>query len=530
VTNGNEAADARVLRTALEVFGHESLRPGQGEAVRALLSGRDVLVVMPTGAGKSLTYQLPGVLRDGLTLVVSPLLALQRDQIDSLVDGTGLRAARLSSAEPQSQRETVLDDAVAGRLDFLFLAPEQLARDETAARLAGMPLALVAVDEAHCVSSWGHDFRPDYFRLGELLERLDDAPVIALTATAALPVREDMAERLRLRAPLTVVKGLARANIHLAVHRCLTAQDQRQELVQTVSSYDGQGIVYVRTRRAAEEYAAALADVGLRADAYHAGLSQKVRDRAHARFSAGTADVIVATSAFGMGVDKSDIRYVVHAHAPDSLDSYYQELGRAGRDGEPAEALLLYRPEDLSLSRFFTAGVPDEKDVQRVVDALEGGSPGQADRRQLAADTGLSARRIGRLLNLLDEVEPGTEWAEAAVQRAEAHRRLAQSRIEMMRGYAETRGCRRSFLLGYFGEEVDRPCGACDVCDAGAAPADPDDSGVPWAVQAQVAHDEFGAGTVMDVTGDVVTVLFDEVGYRSLHVPTVLEKDLLEGA
>jgi ATP-dependent DNA helicase RecQ len=523
--------DARVLRTAREVFGHETLRPGQGEAVRALVSGRDVLVVMPTGAGKSLTYQLPGVLREGTTLVVSPLLALQRDQIDSLVDGTGLRAARLSSAESESHRETVLDDAAAGRLDFLFLAPEQLAREETAARLSQLPLALVAVDEAHCVSSWGHDFRPDYFRLGELLERLDGAPVIALTATAALPVREDIAERLRLRDPLTMVRGLARANIQLAVRRCLTARDQQQELMQTVSSYDGQGIVYVRTRRAAEEYAAALTQEGLGADAYHAGLSQKVRDRAHARFSAGTADVIVATSAFGMGVDKPDIRYVVHAHAPESLDSYYQELGRAGRDGEPAEALLLYRTEDLSLSRFFTAGVPDEEDVQGVVDSLEGRSPCEVDRRELAAKTGLSTRRVGRLLNLLGEVDPDTRWAAAAVERAQAHRRLAESRIEMMRGYAETRGCRRSFLLGYFGEEVvDGPCGACDVCDSGAVPAASDDSGAPWAVQEQVAHDEFGSGTVMDVTDDVVTVLFDDVGYRSLHVPTVLEKDLLEGA
>jgi ATP-dependent DNA helicase RecQ len=373
-----------------------------------------VLVVMPTGAGKSLTYQLPGVLREGTTLVVSPLLSLQRDQIDSLVDGTGLRAARLSSAESDSHRETVLDDAAAGRLDFLFLAPEAArSRGDRPPGWHRLPLALVAVDEAHCVSSWGHDFRPDYFRLGELLERLDGAPVIALTATAALPVREDIAERLRLRDPLTMVRGLARRNIQLAVRRCLTARDQQQELMQTVSSYDGQGIVYVRTRRAAEEYAAALTQEGLGADAYHAGLSQKVRDRAHARFSAGTADVIVATSAFGMGVDKPDIRYVVHAHAPESLDSYYQELGRAGRDGEPAEALLLYRPEDLSLSRFFTAGVPDEEDVQGVVDSLEGRSPCEVDRRGLAAKTGLSTRRVGRLLNLLDEVDPDTRWAAA---------------------------------------------------------------------------------------------------------------------
>jgi ATP-dependent DNA helicase RecQ len=533
VTSEQKAVRGQVRSVAREVFGHDELRPGQQEAVRALLSGHDVLLVMPTGAGKSLAYQLPGLLLDGPTLVISPLLALQQDQMDGLVDNTGLRAARISSAESDSHRDTVLDDAAAGRLDFLFMSPEQLARDEVSERLADITLGLVAIDEAHCVSSWGHDFRPDYFRLGELVERIGRPPVIALTATAALPVRDDIADRLRLHDLVTVVKGLARENITLSVQRCLSARDQEQKVVAAVTSTQGQGIVYVRTRRAAQEYADALADHGLRADAYHAGLGKKAREQAHARFSAGDSDVIVATSAFGMGVDKPDIRYVVHAHVPDSLDSYYQEVGRAGRDGEPAAATLFYRPEDLSLSKFFTAGVPDVEDVEQVVDALGSGEPASADRAAVAVATGLSVRRAGRLLNLLDEVEPpvrGQEWAAAAVARAEAHRQLAESRIEMMRGYAETTQCRRSFLLGYFGEQLDEPCGACDTCFSGDADEQHSAADGPWSVHAQVDHEEFGTGTVMDVSDDVVTILFEDVGYRTLHVPTLVEKGLLRTA
>ncbi|HZA04178.1 MAG TPA: RecQ family ATP-dependent DNA helicase, partial [Propionibacteriaceae bacterium] len=316
-----------ITQAARRVFGYEQLWPGQYEAVRALLDGHDVLLVGSTGSGKSLAYQLPAVLLHGPTLVVSPLLALQADQVASLDErGERTSAARISSAETPKQRREALAAAAAGELEFVFLAPEQLANDDVREAIAALRPSLVAVDEAHCVSSWGHDFRPDYLRLGELLADLDNPRIIAMTATAAAPVRADIVERLRLHDPAVVVGGSARTNLYLAVERSLDEGDQRDRVLETVLGTAGPGIVYVRTRKATEAYAADLAEAGLAAAAYHAGLSKRVRDTVQDDFMAGRLEVMVATSAFGMGVDKPDIRFVVHAHAPESPDSYYQEV------------------------------------------------------------------------------------------------------------------------------------------------------------------------------------------------------------
>lgn len=360
----------RLRGAARRYFGHESLLPGQEEAMGALLEGRDVLLVSPTGSGKSLSYQLPGLLIDGVTVVVSPLLALQRDQIANLgEEHPELRAGRVSSAESEAEKEAVLAEAAAGTLEFLFCSPEQLANDEVRARLASVRPSLVAVDEAHCVSSWGHDFRPDYLRLGDLLSDLGSPPTIAMTATAALPVREDIVERLRLTDHELVVTGFARDNLALEVTRVEEPDDQRRVVLEAVAAEEGVGIVYCRTRKATEEYAEALAELGRRTAAYHAGLPQRVREEVHHAFLEGGLDVIVATSAFGMGIDKPDIRFVVHAQVPESPDTYYQEIGRAGRDGEPARVHLVYRDKDLSLGRFFSGGLPDPDDVARVAEA-----------------------------------------------------------------------------------------------------------------------------------------------------------------
>src|SRR4051794_27653020 len=309
----------------------------------ALLDGRDVLLISPTGSGKSLAYQVAGVLLEGCTIVVSPLLALQQDQIAGLgVDHPELRAARLSSAESPARRREVLEQAKADELEFVFLSPEQLANPEVCEQVAQLRPSLVAVDEAHCVSSWGHDFRPDYFRLGDLIQAIGAPPVIAMTATAALPVREDIVDRLHLHDPAIVVTGFARENLALRVVRATTVEGQRRTVLDLVEESDGAGIVYCRTRRSAEEYAAELTARGRSTAVYHAGLPKARREQVHEAFLAGDVPLIAATSAFGMGIDKPDIRFVVHTEVPESPDTYYQEVGRGGRDGKPATATLVY--------------------------------------------------------------------------------------------------------------------------------------------------------------------------------------------
>jgi ATP-dependent DNA helicase RecQ len=520
--------DAR--RVTREVFGHDDLFPGQREAVEGVLEGRDVLFVSATGSGKSLTYQVAGVVIDGCTLVISPLLALQKDQLDGLPEHTGTRGVRLSSSESESQRAEALDRALRGEVEFLALSPEQLANDEVRSRLKELRPSLVAVDEAHCVSTWGHDFRPDYLRLGELLDELGQPQVIALTATAAAPVREDIVDRLHLRDPKVVVAGFGRDNIELRVERCHEESDQVSAVVNRVRETPGPGIVYCRTRKSAEEYAVRLSEAGVRVTVYHAGLAHRARQEAQDAFMAGDVDVCVATSAFGMGIDKADVRFVLHAQAPESPDTYYQEVGRAGRDDELAIGVLFYRPEDLALGKFFSGGVPRRDDVAAVVAAAHKIG---ADRKAVQERTGLGPRKVGRILNLLHDVEgsprppqDANAWVDAVVARAEAQRRLEKSRVEMMRSYAESDRCRMQFLLGYFGEQLLEPCGHCDRCEAGTSTRyDPGQT--PYAVGTAVEHPAFGPGAVTDTEEGKLTVLFEEVGYRTLDPEIVEEKHLL---
>ncbi|HEY0238529.1 MAG TPA: RecQ family ATP-dependent DNA helicase [Friedmanniella sp.] len=522
----------RIDEAASAVFGLDRLRAGQRPAVEALLAGHDVLLVQPTGAGKSLAYQLAAVLIDGPTLVVSPLLALQQDQTDHLAAyGVRTRARRVSSAETAKQREEALAQARRGEVEFLFLAPEQLANDAVHAAVTALRPSLVAVDEAHCVSSWGHDFRPDYLRLGELLAGLD-ARIVAMTATASPPVRTDILDRLHLREPTVVVGGAARENIDLSVQRCLDEHDQEQKVVAAAARSDGCGIVYVGTRKAAERYAGLLADAGRTAVAYHAGLGKAVRERAQADFMSSTVDVVVATSAFGMGIDKPDVRWVVHANIPESPDEYYQQVGRAGRDGGPSRGVLFYRTEDLALLRFQTVGVPSAAQVTRVLGALATLPDGTEAEQAEAA--GVSARKLARIANLVVEAaaEGETVGVEDVRGRAKGYQALQRSRVDMVRGYAETRRCRRQFLLAYLGEADSPRCERCDNCRAGIAAEEDAQSASaglsPFEAEQAVRHASFGDGVVMSVEGDEVTVLFDDVGYKTLSVPTLVEHDLLE--
>ncbi|HYP45006.1 MAG TPA: RecQ family ATP-dependent DNA helicase [Propionibacteriaceae bacterium] len=522
-----------IREQAHQVFGHDRLRPGQQEATAAVLSGHDVLLVLPTGGGKSLAYQLPAVLVEGATIVISPLLALQHDQVGHLEDG-GRRtvARRVSSAETERQRAEALAEAAAGEVEFLFMSPEQLANPVVLAEVAALKPSLVAVDEAHCVSAWGHDFRPDYLRLGELIGQLGSPRIIALTATAAPPVRRDIVTRLRMRNPKTFVGGISRENIHLTVQRFVSGTDQRRAVVDAALGTAGPGIIYVRSRAAAEEFAEELGQSGLRAAGYHAGMPKRVREAHYDAFMAGQLDVLAATSAFGMGVDKPNIRFVLHHEAPESLDNYYQEVGRAGRDGHPAVGALFFRPEDLSQAQFFKSPVPRRKDVIAVLAALAklNADSGVIDRDAVAEATGLGQRKLGRILNLLDEVlgsDSDEPMVEQALAQAEAHRSLQESRIDMMRRYAETMQCRQEFLLGYFGEEGSDPCGNCDNCTAGQASERLPAAG-PFEVGEKVRHASFGEGVVMGLDGEQSTVLFADVGYRTLHLPTVVDGGLLE--
>jgi ATP-dependent DNA helicase RecQ len=553
---------------ASSAFSLPKLRDGQLAGMSALADGRDVLAVMPTGYGKSAIYQVAAVHLHRETghpaVVVSPLIALQEDQIAGLTEALGGGAAvAINSAHSDAEVDDAWQKVESGMAAFLFLAPEQLAKKKTVERIAAARPALFVVDEAHCVSSWGHDFRPDYLTLGTVREQLGNPPVAALTATASPPVREEIAERLGMKDPLVLVHGFDRPNIMLDVVRHHEEKEKRRAVVEQVVAFvDGNstgagtrqhGLLYAATRKDTEKYAGKLSGQGLRAESYHAGRSAADRERVLELFMDDRLDVVVATTAFGMGIDKPNVRFVIHADIPESLDAYYQELGRSGRDGEPASAVLHYRAEDLGLRKFFGTHRPDPEALLAVLKALRT-ADGPVFASSLAELTGLKPRRMTGLLNQLQEagaVSSGKRGVrltstakpaalvQRAVELAEARQRVDESRLQMMRGYAETDGCRRQFLLGYFGEDLPEPCGNCDSCTEGATQpqAGNNDGGaardvadLPFPVQSSVTHKKWGAGLVMRYEDDVITVLFEREGYKTLSREAVMKRKLLKPA
>src|SRR3954454_5782939 len=398
--------DRRAVRAAArETLGHRTLLPGQAEAVTAITSGRDTLALLPTGGGKSAIYQLAGVSIDGPSVVVSPLIALQQDQLASLTE-LGLSAAVVNSTRPARERTETLAAFGRGEIEFLMLAPESLADAEVLSALAAGRPSLLVVDEAHCVAEWGHDFRPEYRRLGAAAMALGRPPVLALTATASPLVRTEIVERLGLVEPAVIARGFDRPNIDLAVEVHVDSVLKRRSLLDAVVAAPKTGIAYVAPRAAAEEMAAALSEAGVDADSYHAGLGAKVRSGIQERFMESGDRVIVATIAFGMGIDKPDVRFVYHLDVSESLDAYHQEIGPPGRDGDPAEARLFYRPEDLGLRRFQAAPARiDEDDVRAVLRALRRAGPGGgATVAELATAARRSRRKTDAVLARLEEV------------------------------------------------------------------------------------------------------------------------------
>jgi ATP-dependent DNA helicase RecQ len=538
--------DEAIDRVAREAFGYETLRAGQREAIEAVLRGRDTLALMSTGSGKSAIYQIAGLLIRGATVVVSPLIALQRDQVEHLREAGAGGAAQLNSTVRDGEREEALAELAEDALEFVFLAPEQLANQDVLDELAVADVSLFVVDEAHAISEWGHDFRPDYLRLGAAVEALGRPTVLALTATAAPPVRDEIVERLGLREPEVVVRGFDRPNIHLAVERFHDARARDRALLERVEEAPKPGILYVATRKRTEGIATDLRERGVRAAAYHGGMRPKDREEVQTGFmDDGTLDVVVATTAFGMGVDKADVRWVFHAEPADSLDAYYQELGRAGRDGEPAQARLFYRAEDFGLRRFFAGtGQVGVDELEAVAEAVAD-AHGPVEPTEIQDETDLSQSKLTAAVSRLEDVgavevlpsgeveeapdaPPLEEAVQAALHEEENRRAFDRSRIDMMRAYAEADQCRRSVILAYFGEPFEPPCGNCDVCDAGLAKATPTD--VPFPVSGRVVHAAWGEGVVQRYEDDQVVVLFDDVGYKTLALDVVVERELLRPA
>jgi ATP-dependent DNA helicase RecQ len=535
----------KIRQIARERFGYESFRAGQEAAIKALLDGHDTLAVMPTGSGKSAIYQIAGTLIPGSTVVISPLIALQRDQVESIARQDVGEAAVVNSTVPTAERQEVFEALEEEKLEFLFLAPEQFNNPETLERLQHSKPSLFVIDEAHCISEWGHDFRPDYLRLGSAIAALGHPRILALTATAAPTVREEIIERLGMRDPQVLVQGFDRPNIWLGVKRFEDEAEKHQALLKWAVRAKKPGIVYVATRKKAEEVAQALCDKGVKAIFYHAGMKAKEREEAQAAFMNDEAEIIVATTAFGMGVDKPNVRFVFHHDISDCVDSYYQEMGRAGRDGEKALAVLFYCPDDLNIRRFLaSSGQVDAEEVEQVAAVVhEQDEP--IKRRELREQAGLSQAKVATALSRLEEVgvvemlptgevveseQPPeiSDAAQEAIRAQERYQQYMRSRLEMMRGYAEVRDCRREYLLNYFGEKLEEPCGFCDNCKAGVVV---EDSGSkPFPLSSRVVHSSWGEGLVMRYEGDKMVILFDEVGYKTLSVDLVTQRGLLKQA
>jgi ATP-dependent DNA helicase RecQ len=467
-----------------EHFGFRRFRPGQAQAVRAALEGRDTLVLMPTGSGKSLCFQLPAMEMSGTTLVVSPLIALMKDQVSQL-RARGVVAHEVNSTLTADERRLTEYAIAIGEPQFVYTTPEQLAIPEFRALLKRQPLDLFVVDEAHCISQWGHDFRPDFLALGQALDDFGRPPVLALTATSTPDIIDDILTALRIPDAEIIHTGFYRPNLQLSVTTVAGDGEKRERLLELLGTNPGAGIVYCATVKAVEEVTSFLQAEDVEVEAYHGRLAAKRRAQAQERFMQDHSRVMIATNAFGLGIDKADIRFIVHYHLPGNIESFYQEFGRAGRDGDSSTCVLLYDREDAKLQRFLGGGrFPSESDVVNAYHALGRAASGSRHPTlaEIAAIAPLNRSRLKTCLDLM---------ANRRIVAEDAHRRYhlirsdlsrdelaragqsyrereeqAKLRQQRMIDYAENPVCRWGHILKYFesDEATEGPCGHCDCC------------------------------------------------------------------
>jgi ATP-dependent DNA helicase RecQ len=536
-------------------FGYERFQPGQEEVIKRVLDGKDTLAILATGAGKSLCYQLPALMLPGTTVVVSPLIALMKDQIDMLAEAGISSTIALNSTLSDEEEISYLERVARGNLKLIYVTPERLEDESFVEVLKRLHVPLFVVDEAHCISQWGHDFRPAYLNLGRVIAALGKPTVLALTATATPAVREDIVTQLGIPHTKPIVRGFDRPNLVYEVARTATEADKLRVLKSKFSGplAGALGIIYTATIKntyAVAEYCRT--ELGIEADVYHSKLQKAERERVHDRFMNEDVKIVIATNAFGLGIDKPNIRFVIHYDLPGSVEAYTQEAGRAGRDGIESTCLLLYRQSDTRVQNYFLTGkYPDVEEVQKVFGTLQyfesqDNGVSLSDLRKISQ---LPLTKLKVILALLKKggfianVTKSTYGLAPLLKQSkglalnlasyETKRSYDQSKLQMILQYCETRSCRRKFILNYFGEDYDQQnCGACDNCRAqiaaGAAVVEFDAPrpASDFRIGDIVRHPKFGEGTVERAERDLVTVLFPAHGYKTLLASAVVRQQI----